>query len=366
MDINKDNYFKIIKNNLPYSIVDTEIGQAVKMNPRDAFIYCCVTGSGYLENPVYPFTPKGLLKLFYNAFDYKFVTGIFDNTILKNTPLILSKAKPYLFDGDKYIIPVEFEAESELNKYLNSIYSTIVNPSNYIIQRIEASKKGNGMEPLMEYLVAEYFKNIGYVVENQIPLAHAIGSPDFGGYGLEKIINTLKSSGFLQGNGFHIVELSLLRLNKPSDVGAKSLYSNKMLVGEAKTGSGAITNQLCKYLDTGLFDIGYEIRPFKEGSSNKTFGLFTIDQDFKIQIKEPNETYIPKKQISKHNYLVWLENYMKFYLIANFTNDELNKMFSQKYGRKITNQPDIVKFVLETTIEEILEQIKEVKNVTIE
>ena len=34
----------------------------------------------------------------------------------------------------------------------------------------------------MEYLTCETFKKYGYVVENQIPLAHSIGSPDFGGY----------------------------------------------------------------------------------------------------------------------------------------------------------------------------------------
>ena len=41
----------------------------------------------------------------------KFVSGIFDNGVLKNTPYILSQAKKYLFEDDKYIIPIEFESE---------------------------------------------------------------------------------------------------------------------------------------------------------------------------------------------------------------------------------------------------------------
>ena len=47
-----------------------------------------------------------MMKLFYNAFNYKFVTGIFENTTLNNTPYKLSLIKPYLFKGDKFIIPI--------------------------------------------------------------------------------------------------------------------------------------------------------------------------------------------------------------------------------------------------------------------
>ena len=93
MEIDAKKFIQIMSSNFDLEIVETKIGKGIKMDCFRAFIYSTVTGSGYLDNPVFPFTPKGLMKLFYNAFDYKFVTGIFDNTSLKNTPYLLSKAK---------------------------------------------------------------------------------------------------------------------------------------------------------------------------------------------------------------------------------------------------------------------------------
>src|SRR3990167_1940013 len=159
MEIYNKQFFSIFKTNFDYQIVETEMGFAVEMPAREAFIYSSITGAGYLENPVYPFTPKGLLKLFYNAFNYKFVSVIFDNGVLKNTPYILSQAKKYLFGCDKYIVPIEFESEEKLIDLLKAKFDHIKNRENYIIQRIETSKQGNGMEPFMEYLAGEYFRH---------------------------------------------------------------------------------------------------------------------------------------------------------------------------------------------------------------
>ena len=190
MEINAKEFTKIMNINFGYKIVDTDIGQGVIVDPFTAFIYSTVTGAGYLDDPLYLFTPKGLMKLFYNVLDYKFVTGIFDNTTLKNTPYIITQSKKYLFDGKKIIIPIEFESEIELQRKLKKFISKISEPStNYIIQRIEKSKKGNGMEPFMEYLACEVMKKQDYIVENQIPLSHRTGSPDFGGYKLKTNIS---------------------------------------------------------------------------------------------------------------------------------------------------------------------------------
>ena len=103
MEISKSVFLRVFKSNFTYNLVETELGQAVKVPARDAFIYSCVTGAGYLDNPIYLFTPNGLIKLFYNAFNYKFVTGIFSNITLKNTPYIWALAKSYLFNEPKYI-----------------------------------------------------------------------------------------------------------------------------------------------------------------------------------------------------------------------------------------------------------------------
>lgn len=94
MELNKNEILQIFNRNFSFEIIETALGTAIKMPSRTAFIFSVVTGVGYFDNPVYPFTPKGLMKLFYNAFDYKFVTGIFENTCLKNTPYILEYTTP--------------------------------------------------------------------------------------------------------------------------------------------------------------------------------------------------------------------------------------------------------------------------------
>lgn len=359
MEIYTKDFFNIFRANFKFEIVETALGMAVKMPAKEAFIYSSITGAGYFENPIYPFTPKGLLKLFYNAFNYKFVSGIFDNGVLKNTPYILSQAKDYLFGEDKYVVPIEFDSEKDLVAYLKEKFTEIKNPRQYIIQRIETSKQGNGMEPLMEYLAAEYFKNLGFIVENQVPLAHSLGSPDFAGYGLINTIQKINKSGFLSSRGFHIIELALIRNFKDFREDTTEIKDSELLVGEAKTGTSQMSKQLEKYLETGLFDKGFEIHPSKSSPAENYFGLITFDKNFKITVSPPKDRYISKNPLSKENYIQWLENYIKFYLIANFTNDELKEFYLNKTGSSLNKESDLVDFVLSIDIEKILIKIKQ-------
>ncbi len=53
---------------------------------------------------------------------------------------------------------------------------------------------------------------------------------------------------------------------------------------------------------------------------------------------------------------------MKFYLVANLTNDELNLFYEGKTGEKIGSQNELINFVKKTNTEEILTQIENFKN----
>lgn len=64
MEINKNTALDIFIKNFDYSVEKTILGDAIKMNYYDAFLYANVTGAGYLDNYVMPFSPKGLLKIF--------------------------------------------------------------------------------------------------------------------------------------------------------------------------------------------------------------------------------------------------------------------------------------------------------------
>jgi len=298
LEIGKKEFFNIFKVNFDYEIVDTLIGKAIKMSSYDAFIYAYITGSGYLDNPFFQFKPKGLMDIFYNSLHYDFVTGLFDHTTINNTPYILSQSKPNLFIEDKYIVPVEFENESklheELEKYINIFEEAGLNHENIIIQRIELRKKGNGMEPFMEYLSSEYFKRHNYIVETQIPLSHRDGSPDFGGY----LVSALDKKNILRSyfnGGFSIIELSMIRNFPNSKFSLFNNYDNsddnELIVGEAKTSTFYMASQLEKYINTGFFNSAYEIHPNKVKPSKDFFGLLSINKNYKIFVNEPIDTY---------------------------------------------------------------------------
>lgn len=351
MEIDSKSFIEIMNRNFGFEVVETSLGKGIKVNNLKAFIYSSITGAGYLDNPVYPFTIKGLTKLFYNAFDYKFVTGLFDNTNLKNTPYQLSKAKPFLFDSDKIIIPVEFKTELELQKKLENFIDCLKDkPTNYLIQRIEISKKGNGMEPFMEYLACEYLKDNYFIVENQIPLTHSAGSPDFGAY----CLNSEKK--FF--SKIHILELSLLRLGLELNLINKEQAS--FLVGEAKTSTTNMKVQLKKYLKTGIFNKGIEIHPDKKVPSEDFFGILSLDENYKINYIPPRKQNPFLDKSKQREYSNWLSNYFKFYLLANLTNDEFIKFFEIKKKKSISSKQDIIYFVSDLNFEDILNEIKRV------
>jgi hypothetical protein len=293
------------------------------------------------------------MKLFYNALDYKFVTGIFDNTTLKNTPYLIGQSKKYIFNSDKIIIPVEFESEMELQSKLKKFTSeTSESSTNFIIQRIEKSKKGNGMEPFMEYIACEVMKGKDFIVENQIPLSHNAGSPDFGGYNLKTKICF---------NKIHLIELSLIRLGW-NIKHCQQNKESKCIVGEAKTSTSQMKTQIQKYLNTKFFNDCFEIHPSKTIPSSSKFGLITIDDSYSIKIIERQSgepLYDTKKQES---YVIWLSNYIKYYLIANLTNDEFLEFYKQITNKKLSSIQDVTSFVNSLGYNDILHKIAEVCN----
>lgn len=362
MELNKENILKIFEKNFKYILVDTPLGKAIKMDWYEAFLFSNVTGSGYLDNAILPYSPKGMIKIFYNAFEFNFVTGLFDNTTLKNSPFNLSKSKPYLFTGDKYILIEEFNKEIDLQErlesYIEKLNGTELQSTDFIIQRVETSKNGNGMESFLEYLACEFFKTQGYIVENQIPLARNVGSPDFAGYKIKTLIDFVQKHCLFE-NGFHIVELALLRLKNNNNIDEnKSTCESKAIVGEAKTSTEIMSAQLEKYLNTGLYSEGIELHANKKQPDKNYFSLLTINNNYEIEYKTAIEEYNPTEiKMNKNDYYDWLEIYTKFYLISNLTNDELEDFFMKKNKVKISSTIDIVKFVKSISYDEIYNEI---------
>ena len=361
MEISANDVINILHKNFDYKIVSFHFADSIEMTSYEAFIYCCVTGAGYLNNTSFPFSPKGLMKVFYNAFDYNFVTGLFENSSLRYTPSNICKVHPYIFSGMKNIIPIEFRTEKEFQQKITDLERVILDknlsPTDFIIQRIEVSKKGNGMEPFMEFITCEYFKRLGFIVENQIPLAFRVGSPDFGGYQPQDVLKM--QAGSSEGkSGFYIFELSMQNLIEKEPISHTRQEHFNFIVGEAKTSTKAMLEQISKYMNTGLFSEGYEIHPSKDSPSILNLGLLTLGKDYLINVVEPKIPFsVVNDKSQQQAYSDWIGNYMKFYLFGNFTNDQLNSFSIKVLKRNISNNTDLVKLASKSTFEEIIDEI---------
>lgn len=357
-DLTPKDILAIFKENGLFSVEKTPIGECIKMPALDAFIFGDITGSAYIDNPVFPYTTKGLLKIYYNTMDYNRVSGVFEANKLCYTPRKLSGERPFLFDSEyKYIIPISFNTESELQNKLDYIYNSVDRPTDYMVMRIEASKKGGGLESFMEYIACLVFRNNGFIVENQVPLSHSTGSPDFSAVKLDSISSELRS---IIQTGFYTLELSLLWLKKAYiyhdslDDEKLNGISNKIIVGEAKTSTTIMESQIKKYLRTGLFNSAYELHPNKTNPSNSSFGLIHFTNDHQIKVEEA-DALANYSDSNQKGYKEWLKNYIKTYLFINLDESEIEAMMAAK-GLKY-GQNDISDFVNNLTYQEIIERI---------
>lgn len=362
MGLSAENIINILKKILGGEIVQTKLGKGLSVSPREAFLFSAVAGGAYFENDVFPFTPKGLLKVFYNANSYNFVTGLFDNLSLRNTPYYLTQGRPYLSEGQKVLVPIEILSEAELRKTLNSAYGPGASDKNIIIIRVDISKKGHGLEPFLEYLTCKFFNKLGYITENQVPLSHALGTPDFGGYGIVEIQEMIYYTGILP-KGFNILELSMLRIF-PTKGGEKINSVNDFIVGEAKTSTTIMNQQLAKYVASGFFDRAFEIHPSKNESTDDKFGLLSLRND-ELEVKYPKNNLTLADTKKKLAYKAWLESYLNCYLISNYTNDELNLLSKEKLNSNIHSEEILLKLITQVNFNEHLHTYLEfIKNGT--
>ncbi|MDD2933780.1 MAG: hypothetical protein PHO76_07835 [Methylotenera sp.] len=344
MSLKAEDILQVLTRLLDGSIVDTPLGRGFSISPRDAFLFSAITGASYFENQIYPFTPKGLLKVFYNALDYNFVTGIFDNTLLRNTPTYITQQRQYLLHGNKTIVPLEINSERDFKDQLKSKYGISKSDNNLVILRIDLSKKGYGLEPFMEYLACKFFGLQGYITENQIPLSHALGSPDFGGFGIDKIQSEMLKLNLLP-KGFNVLELSMLR-TFPNTIIQNNPNNNNsnFIVGEAKTSTTNMDLQIRKYLSSGFFNEALEIHPTKSEASKSDIAILTIE-NHSVIYKTPETSTNFSNTKNKTVYQQWLESYLNCYVLSNYENDELNLVCVLLLHKKLEHKDDLVRLI---------------------
>lgn len=359
MRLNKENVIRILHKNFGFSkINDPELGDIIKVNSFDAFIYSSITGHGYLDNTRQPYTPNGLMQIFNQANAYNFVTGMFDRDgNLFHSPLYEAKSRSYLVSGDKFILPVEYDTNAGLQKKLPEIEKYIIkserDPRDFIICRIKVTTTGFSMEPFMEYVASKYFNMNGYFTETQIPFYYSGGTPDFAAYAIPNIANIVKKHFNFDGLSF--IGLASIRAFGLHKNGTVKNDITEAIVGEVKTASLEALDQIKKYLDKGVFNRAYEIIPHKK-TPETIAGLITLDNNCEIKIYEATT---PAKVISEKQseYLTWLKNYIKYFLIANLTNEELDEFYNQRAGKRTRTIPELLGFINALHIENILDAL---------
>lgn len=262
------------------------------------------------------------------------------------TPLEMLRKHPCIFTKKKYIVPFDWlnysdqktekmRKEEKFNELLDEIKESNLNFDDFIIMPVCTSLKTGSKiscEPFFEFLVCNFFRNDGYLVENQLQSTDK-GIPDGGAYLIPELQNQLIERKFICYGAF-LSELSLIRIfgKVNAKKGVKIKKTDNEVIGfEAKTQTRVGTPQLNKYWKNYCFNEIYEVAPFTRGTKNG-YGLITLDDhDFSLRKEQGKLYFAPDKEI----YLKKVEKLIKWYLLMNLfsSNSEIKKMIDLSFDK---------------------------------
>lgn len=355
-NLESNNILITLRNLFDADITETPIGKGIILDARTAFLVSSLSGSAYLENDIYPFSTRGLLKILSSSLEYKFITGIFDGHKPKYSPITLLEERHYLFEGNKILVPIEIENEKDFRKQIKHNLKSDSN-KNILVLKIDKSKKGFGMEPYLEMISSFYFSKNGFITETQVPLDYRTGSPDF----IALKNNSIQSKTLLNRifpDGFNIIELCMIRMfpekNYLKDIN-NELIQDEILVGEAKTESSTLKKQIKKYINYNVFDNVIEIHNNNINPEVSESHLFSIKEN-KVFFKK--SSYKNDIDINKRfKFFNWYKNYCKLYLLSNFTFDEINEINHDLFHSELMSDKDLTKIIHFLDIDDLIKRI---------
>jgi len=363
IQINAELIKKVLSNGLMYPIEKNPIvGEVIKLTSRQAFSYAALTSHGYLDEN----EPDNLFiltrdnfRVFNQVDDFDLQEGVFSLSDLSFVATVNNevKRKPYLKNGDKFILPIEYSKYKEYQLILKKLIITLkeagYNPNNFIIAPIRNTDSSTSeLESFFEYVVSMYFNRKMYLTDTQIPFYYGIGTPDIAAYKIPKLMKLLQKFGFIEKGG------SILELMTISSYGFfKECFlnniENESIVFEVKTNQ-LTAPQIKKYTNTKIFSKAYEVIPSTKKSESYA-GLITITLDGKIEIYECS-TPIPFSSSKQQKYFEWIEVYLKMYLLANLTTSELEKIIHNNRLKMSSN--DLLNYVKKIDFEKLLTTVK--------
>lgn len=358
----------ILKKNFNFKeVIDEDYGSAIRMNSRNAFRYSLIEGSPYLtsENG---FTCKGRMNVFYhrsslNKNYYTYCPGLFGVKRIGATlfldegssPYYIKKQYPSIFRGDKTILFYENTrvlSRVEIERQIfEKIKSRGDNPASFLLTIVSDSESYK--ENFLEYIACQYFNNLGYLTECQVPFQNNKGIPDFAAYSTS-VIGKLFDNKIIP-NGCCIPEIAASGIFKNNDESSSGHNEFEIMIGEAKSGPTHAKEQIRKHKKTKLADYIFEMIPYKQ-KPQKDFGLFTIDCNNIIKFEKGPKQHVNKTLHESDE--KFLENYVKFYIIANLPIEKIiNKYIDRNIAESDSSQ--LIRKILSQDLLEIIDYVKD-------
>jgi hypothetical protein len=350
-NISKEDFFEILSCNSSFSEIELQGNRAFEISSYEAFLFSTITGAQYLDNLIFPFTPKGLMKVFHSHRNDRFVTGLWSGVLPHYTPRKLVADRPFLAQGSKILVPVEFRDENDFANGVSKLFKYQTYPGQILVHRIESSKEGCGQESLLEYLSCEYYRKNGFLVDSQIPLPQQFGSPDW--MAISPMALGMEIDLF---NSRYIFELGM----KSIDWGTYPVQSSTtlgpnfdLIVGEAKVASVDPTKQITKYLSSGIFNRSVlSITDFAPKYLELSDQLY-FDESWRLKSES---AFLPFKNDhdKSKEFTDFLILVSKFYLLSNYSDLEISQILDLDLTLTGTKQAQLLSQVRDFPLEKLL------------
>jgi hypothetical protein len=352
--INNQHFFDIFRENFNFESADIEGRACLKMCAYEAFVFSTISGAQYLDSVVFPFTSRGLMKVFHSHKNLRMVTGLWSGLLPFYSPRNLNLERPFLGSGVKYIFPVSFDSETEYQLAISKLYKLQSYPGEYLVYRIESSKVGSGQESLLEYLACEYFRNMGFLVDSQIPMPQQFGSPDW-------MALDIRNDNFFEYNshGGYLFERAMRNFEKCDLVHTKmnkSLRpSGNSIVGEAKVVSSTARKQISKYLTSGLFDQAIlSTVDFQEEAAQSLSQIY-LDSAWRLEIDLVKGVDSWKQTELFREFVDFVDLLLRFYYLSQLSNQQIIECIRLDLFDSNVEQRELIETVKSVPIDKLME-----------
>ena len=196
MKYNANFFYEVLKNSFHYEEVTFPFCRALKLSSIDAFRYVVYSNSGYLdlsqiENRL--IIRKDFFRIFNQDEQESIQHGLFDgkNCIFKATPNLFFDKYPYILNGDKYIVFLEYNPKVKIGEppyypLLRNLHARIIgeglNPFDFVVTLVPSNNNPKDLESFFEYCMVEEYRRKGYLTDSQIPFYYGVGTPDAAAY----------------------------------------------------------------------------------------------------------------------------------------------------------------------------------------